>query len=425
MQRIRQSLPYFRQFDWDPVVIAVDEAYCGAYSKDDLLLKTIPCDIKIHKVKALPLKFTRHIGLGSLSLRSYFQIKKKGDELLKKEKFDLVYFSTTAFHVLPLGKRWKKKFAVPFIIDLQDPWRNDFYQNDAFARNNLKFFLYHNLDRYLEAKTLPYTDGIISVSPGYVKMYQQRYPGLIQNKFCVIPFGFATSDFVIARQCISSSANVPLFSRKKNMVYIGRGGNDMQYAVEIIFDAIKKGRELENPIFNNIQLWFVGTDYAASGTGTKTIEPIAVKKGIKNIVVEIPDRIPYFETLHLLLKADVLMVPGSTDETYTASKIYPYLFSNKPMLAVFHEKSSVCKIISETSKAKVVAFNQQLTESERNQKVMECFLYLKEVFTNKITTSEVNMEGLEKYSALEATRQQTEFFDKIIRSLEKTPASYA
>ena len=112
MHRVRQSLPYFKQLGWEPVVITVEEAYAGAYSKDELLLYTVPEDIEIHKVKALPVKHTRKFGMGSLSMRAYWHIKKKGNELLRKNKFHLVYFSTTAFHVMALGPYWKKKFKV-------------------------------------------------------------------------------------------------------------------------------------------------------------------------------------------------------------------------------------------------------------------------------------------------------------------------
>lgn len=426
MQRVRQSLPYFRQYGWEPVVITVDEMYNDAYSKDELLLKTIPTDIEIHKVKAFPLKYTRQLGLGSLSIRSYLHIKKKGDDLLKKQKFDLVYFSTTAFHVLHLGNHWKKKFGTPFIIDMQDPWRNDFYNSNTIKSQNLKLFLYHKLDNYLEAATIPNTDGIISVSAGYIKMYQDRYPSLSKEKFSVIPFGFSTNDFDIAKKEVTSSPKVLFTTGKKNFVYIGRGGNDMKYAVEIIFDGFKKALETYPDIFNKVHLWFIGTDYATSGKGSKTFDPVAKNKGISNQVTEITDRIPYFETLYLLNRADLLIVPGSTDKTYTASKIYPYMVSNKPLLAVFHENSSVCNIINETSAAKVVSFNDNLNEDERNIKVYDCFIYMYQVLINKITSSDINMDLFEKYSAKEMTKQQTHFFNQVVGSVSKNKLqSYA
>src|ERR1700744_6353097 len=52
MHRIRQSLPYFRELGWEPVVLAVDEKYVGAYSTDQLLLHTVPGDLEIHKLAA-------------------------------------------------------------------------------------------------------------------------------------------------------------------------------------------------------------------------------------------------------------------------------------------------------------------------------------------------------------------------------------
>src|SRR5438128_1284725 len=103
MQRVRQSLPYFKEMGWEPTVLAVDEKFIDAYSLDELLLETIPSDIRVIKVKAVKTSVTRKIGIGSLSIRSYYHIKRAGSKLLRSEHFDLVFFSTTAFHVMALG----------------------------------------------------------------------------------------------------------------------------------------------------------------------------------------------------------------------------------------------------------------------------------------------------------------------------------
>ena len=123
VQRVRHSLPYFRQLGWEVEVIAVDEKFVETYSYDPLLNKTIPGDIKVHKVAAFDVSKTRKYGLGSLSMRSFFHYRRMGNKLLRKGNFDLVYFSTTAFHVMALGRYWKQKFGVPFVLDLQDNYR--------------------------------------------------------------------------------------------------------------------------------------------------------------------------------------------------------------------------------------------------------------------------------------------------------------
>ena len=47
---------------------------------------------------------------------------------------------------------------------------------------------------------------------------------------------------------------------------------------------------------------------------------------------------------------------GSDDPGYTASKIYPYILAEKPLLAIFHEESSVVRILQETNAGTVVTF---------------------------------------------------------------------
>src|ERR1700754_3513094 len=317
MHRVRQSLPYFREFGWLPVVLAVEEEFIESYSTDPLLLKTIPSDIEVHKVRAWEVRRTRKFGLGSLGMRSYFQMQRKGDELLAKGQFDLVYFSTTAFHLMALGPRWKRKFGIPFILDIQDPWRNDFYLDKPASERPPKFFIAYNIDKYLEARTVPKADGIISVSQGYCDTFLQRYPSLKKEQCRVIPFGAAAFDFDILQHDNPASSGIRLDEGRKNIVYIGRGGHDMRFALEIIFGAFQKGIKADPALFNRVHLWFIGTSYAVAGQGAQTILPVAREYGVDAQVTEIPDRIPYFNTLLLLKKADLLLVPGSTDTSYT------------------------------------------------------------------------------------------------------------
>jgi len=51
MQRVRMSLPYFKQFGWDAEVVTVDPRYSD-FVKDDLLLETVPAGLKIYGVNA-------------------------------------------------------------------------------------------------------------------------------------------------------------------------------------------------------------------------------------------------------------------------------------------------------------------------------------------------------------------------------------
>ncbi|MDF2187070.1 glycosyltransferase [Paraflavitalea sp. CAU 1676] len=411
MHRVRQSLAYFRELGWEPVVITVDERCIESYSLDPLLLHTYPADIEVHKVKAFDVKYTRKLGLGSLSMRSYFHIKRKGDELLKGRKFDLVYFSTTAFHVMALGPGWKKKWGVPFILDIQDPWRSDFYLDKPKSERPPKFFISYNIDKYLEGKTVPRADGIISVSQGYCTVFQQRYAGMSNKKFRVIPFGVSEADFSVMEKFVRKADKVELSKDKINLVYVGRGGHDMKFALEILFRAVAKGMANNPELFSNVHLWFVGTSYAPAGRGQKTIEPLALELGIGNKVTEVTDRIPYFETLYLLRKADLLVVPGSVDTSYTASKIYPYILAQKPLLALFYKESSVVQVLQTVSPESILAFDH--LQFSPDTYVDECLTWLSAYLLGEKKLIN-NLGAFAPYMAKQRTIEQVDFFNEVI-----------
>jgi len=411
MHRVRQGLPYFKQLGWEPVVIAVNEVYTESYSSDELLLQTIPADIEVHRVKALKTKYTRKIGLGSLSMRAYLHIRRKGNELLRKNHFDLVYFSTTAFHVMALGPEWKRKFKVPFVVDIQDPWRNDFYLDKPKSERPPKFFLAYNIDKYLEAKTIPFADGIISVSNAYCNIFMQRYPSVTNEKCRVITFGAAEKDMEVMKKHVKKSDALSLPDDKINLVYIGRGGHDMNFAIKILFKAINIGLIKNKEMFSKIHCWFIGTSYATTGKGKKTIQPIATENNLDSYVTEITDRIPYFETLYLLDKADVLIVPGSTDAAYTASKIYPYIMLQKKLLAVFNEQSSVVTLLQQMKHGELVTFNHN--EKKIEDYTEECYNCLYKLLSPGYIV-ELNEAVFKPYTAYEKTKEQVSFFNNII-----------
>ncbi|MBC7913703.1 MAG: hypothetical protein H7Y07_06230, partial [Pyrinomonadaceae bacterium] len=123
MQRIRMSLPYFKDFGWDAEVVSIDPKHSDKV-KDDYLLESIPDDIPVHMVQAFSKKWTSKFGLGSIALRSLWFYRQKVNGLLKQKQYDLIYFSTTQFPVCILGAYWKNRFGIPYVIDLQDPWHS-------------------------------------------------------------------------------------------------------------------------------------------------------------------------------------------------------------------------------------------------------------------------------------------------------------
>ncbi len=411
MHRVRQSLAYFPEMGWEATVVAVKPEFVEM-SQDPLLLETLPEEASIIRISAFNTRYTRKIGLGNLGYRSLWFYLKAGNQLIRKNRYDLIYFSTTAFPVMILGRYWKWKFGIPFIIDMQDPWRNDFYLDKPKNERPPKFLLAYTMDKIMEALTMRKVNGIVSVSPGYPKTLMERYVNIKAEMCTTIPFGGAARDFEILE---SAGVTNPLFERDGkhiNFAYIGRGGHDMNLAVSGIFASLKLGLDNDPANFSKVRMFFVGTSYAADGLGQKTIAPVADKYGVGDHVVEMTDRLPYFSALKVIKDADILIIPGSTDTNYTASKLYPYILALRPLIAVFNETSTVVDILGKTRAGTCVTFRNEDPIDEIAQRI---FPVMKE-FLRKLPFEPVtNWTEFEPYSAREATRKQVDFFDKILK----------
>ncbi len=405
MQRIRMSLPYFADFGWEAEVVTVDQKYSDL-QKDDLLLQSIPEHIKVHTVKALSKKWTVWLGFGNLAFRSLWFYRQKVNRLLKSGKYDLIYFSTTQYAVCILGAYWKKRFGIPYIIDMQDPWYSYYYYNKPKDEQPPKFHLVYTLHKYMEAIALKKVSGLISVSAGYIDDLKSRYPEIKSIPVEVITFGAFEPDIQISKNNKSQFLDL-LDENFVNIVYAGRGGVDMYKAIRPVFEALQSGLQTRPGIYSRLKLYFIGTSYAPGKQGQPTVMPLAEKYGIADNVTEITSRISYYNTLHILQQADALFIPGSDDPKYSASKIYPYLLTQKPVLAIFNADSPVLAILKEYGAPH--SFSYQDIEIEDK---IEAFLT--SLVNGELPAPDYSTEAIKKYDGKNLTRLQCNLFNRVL-----------
>lgn len=358
-QRVRMALPHLLELGWDIDVVAVhpDDVRSAC---DPFLVQTLPAGVRVHRVRGLSSFWARIPGLGTLGYRCTGAIHRCVAGLLAKAGTArcVVYFSTTQFPVHRIIPRLKARFGVPVVMDYQDLWVNDYYaQNPGIVPpgGRIKYALARRLDMHNELRVLSSVDAFTSVSPGYPVALKERYPFVSGKPFLVLPFGADANDFDAVRASGIGQNRFQPGDGFLHWVYVGRGGADMAQALRGIFRALRVARETD-PALRKIRLHFLGTDYAYGSAARRSILPLAVEEGVGDQVEETPQRLPYSETLRCLLDADALIVPGSDDPAYTASKIYPYILAEKPLLAVFHEASSVVSVLRETRVGCCVTF---------------------------------------------------------------------
>jgi len=410
------ALPYFREFGWEAEVIAVRaQDVEGVY--DPLLLATVPATVPVHLVQAISPRLTRRVGLGSLVLRSKHAIKAAGNRLLSEKPFDLVYFSTTMFGTMTLGPYWRRRFGVPYMLDFQDPWLSDYYAQPG-APPPPGGRLRYGLSRFLSSRQEPLAvkdaAHIVSVSPKYPEVLRRRYPELRAEQCTVLPFGAPEKDFeAMEREGVRQELYDPQDGRR-HFVYVGRGGQDMAKSLRILFRALKAERAANPAAFGPgaLRLHFVGTSYAPKGMAKETIAPVAREEGVADQVEEITGRIPYFQAMRLMRDADAIMVIGSDDSSYTASKIYPCVLARRPILGVFHEESSAAAILRGVRAGEVLGFR---TADSPDDRVAEMRAILGRLAAlPRQSEPPTDWQAFAPYTAREMTRRQCEAFDKAV-----------
>lgn len=411
LHRVRHSLPYFEELGWQTETWRVDPDLVEQ-KRDPLLTRTLPDEAIVRTVGAFDPEWTRLVALGSLALRSLPFYFWRVTQRLMKGDVNLVYFSTTAFPVMILGRYWKWRFGIPYVIDMQDPWHSEYYVGKPKDEQPPKFWFSYRLHKYLEPIAMRSVDGIISVSQGYCDTLCERYDNVTHDMCRVIPFGAAEMDFEVMEDSDVTQPFVDSFDDTIDVVYAGRGGYDMATAARGIFEALAQGLRERPSIYERVHLHFVGTSYAPAGEGEKTLEPIAEEHKVANAVTEHTDRIPYFQSLRLLRDADHLIIPGSDDPDYTASKLYPYILSRRPVLAVFNENSSVVDILRRTNAGTAVTFTDNTEMSTLAEHVYNAWTPMLERLPY---TPETDWGAFQPYTAKAMAQRQIEVFDRVAR----------
>ena len=355
-QRLRQLLPYFTGLGCHAEVLAIDPACCNE-SLDSWQSETLPLSVPIHRARGLSRRWSRLPGLGSLEARCYPALSRMADRVLRTKNFDAVYFSTTAFGFFRLGPIWRRRYGVPFFIDYQDPWVNDYYRlhpSIVPPGGRLKYFVVDQLHRFREPRVLRYASGYTTVSAAYCSQLQSRYPFALNIPSRVLPFPGSSRDFQSLASHPASELPFDPCDGLIHWVSIGRGGADLHPALCGLFDAIARYAPPE--LLNRLRIHFLGTSYAPSGRGVPSIAPLASRFGLDSVVVERTDRFPLSHALAILKAAHSLLVIGSSDPSYTASKIYPYLLARRPLLAIMHQESSVCSLLQACGGGRLAAF---------------------------------------------------------------------
>lgn len=394
VQRPRLIGNFLSSFGFHPLLLTVDSSY---YEEplDHLMEKTVSQDIEVIYTKAYKVTTPRIVG--DIGLRAFPFLKKEALRLCKERQIDFIWIPIPSFYTAILGRVIHEKTKIPYGIDYIDPW-----VRDITNQNNIRAKFSQIVAQLLEPYAVKKASLITGVSSAY-------YLPVIQRNFKTppihvgMPYGFDPNDHEIELDGLK----LPWDDHPhcKPWIYAGAFLPNSHLFIASFFETIAL-LKANSKWDDKIKLFFIGTGpYPA-----KRIIAYAKDHGIEDIVFEQRERAPFLHVLNFLSKAHRVMLFGSTQQHYTASKTFQCLLSKKPLFSMLHAESSAVKVIQE---AKAEHFLYKYNDGDVKDKIIE---YLQPIIINfqKDVEWNIHLDSLDQYTSKHSAKVLAGAVDKVL-----------
>jgi glycosyltransferase involved in cell wall biosynthesis len=372
VQRVLKSAKYLPEFGWKPVILTVENGDYPAI--DQSLLADIPPNISIYKTRSWePFRFYRKLsrvkddtGIPTFILNPHQDEKatarltrwlranlfipdarvgwvssarRLGLKLIKTERIDLIWSSSPPHSLQLIAQYLAHHTGAKWIAYLRDHWTEAFWQREL--PTSLPARLIHS---HLEQQVLKSATAITTVSSGLQQLFKQK---TLQPCY-IIPNGYDPEDFT------------GLPPRSKNdcftIVYTGNLGKDQS-----LLPLINALQKLPERYYSKIALKFFGD-----------LHP-QIKSELQKLPLKIELQLESYQnhkrTIKTIHQADILLliIPNTPDnQGIVTGKLFEYLATGNPILAIGPINGNAAQIIRETSTGEIFDYATDLCPALQN-----------------------------------------------------------
>lgn len=341
-QRPLKFVKYLSQFGWQPTVITA--AHAGGHRVDAGMLADIPADVRVVRVPmlnewlrdavrrlaggtALGRRVAESIGW---RLRERFRrpdlyalwrptARHAALRLLRESRYDAIFATGFPWTTLMVGLDLSKATGVPLIADFRDPWAGE----DLFRSERPPV----EAERPLERQVVEHAASVISVAPTMTKRMIAAYPDLDPRKFVTIFNGFDPADL-----------GTPASQVKTRFRMVFAGVWKEGYNPSPLYDVIERLKRTTPEVLS-------GAEVIAAG-----FEPgEAARRGLAEHITEV-GVLSHQDAVSLMHSADLLFLTngdGARQHLGLPGKMYEYLATGRPVLALTHPEGDAGRIIQQ------------------------------------------------------------------------------
>jgi hypothetical protein len=343
---------------------------------------------------------------------------------MKEQRFDALFITVFPSYPAVLGPLLRREFRVAFVLDLQDPIVGSWGQTVGPGKKGQPDFKSRVSRRVaigIEHWAVSGADGITAVSDQTYADALARNPAAANISRLTLPIGAEEKDFGGTRP--SAIADQVFARRTAGEVHICYVGTLLPLGVEILrafFRAVGDLKRERAALYDRLRLTFIGTSNQTDPDAAPRVLPVARELGIEDRVSEISYRIDYLDAVAVQQRASALLLLGSTEPHYTASKLYPALLSRRPLLAVYHHASSVSQILrrfTSPPSVRLVEYSARQQESTLATHILPALEQL--IAQPTYRRQDVNPECFREFSAETIAGKLAGLLDEVTASLEE------
>lgn len=265
---------------------------------------------------------------------------KYGIELMKKEKFDVMFsmHEPPSSHICAM--KIKEEFKdLPWVTYWSDPWLKD------STRENISS-VRRKYEQSFERKVVNLSDRFIFVTKANRDDYVNSYNIPIEKTF-IVTRGYDEKQY----KEIKEKSNPKLIEKEKiNFVYAGEIFSKLRN-VNPFIDALNVIKNENIDLYNKLNIMFFGN-----------IDSDKVKNKLNFIdKVSVSPRIPYDEALGYMLNSQVLLLFGNKNSKQIPAKVYDYFGAEGLIFVILGDENDPIKDVVK-NKEKCIVVNNNVDE---------------------------------------------------------------
>jgi len=349
VQRSLKFVKYLGEYNYTPIVLTVDHRYTR-WPKDKSLMKEIPQNTIVYRTPTLDLNWIYKTlwGLRLHKVVEWLQLhwlipdseitwlpfaKRQIDLICKTHIIDVVYITGGPFSSMLLGPYVSDKFNLKYVVDFRDEWTNNHTRLDrAYSEKARK------MDSASEKSVLEKCSGIVYAHPEFMQEnFERKYPFLINTRSRVITNGFDENDFTSADRNVSANSDVfkilysgSFYDRRRPIILF-------RAILDLIESKQIKAEQIYVEIYGKNTPGFVLGEYSSNEIIRK--------------VVKFYPYVPHKRALSVINSASALLLylsPGPNSEPELPGKMFEYMRSYKPIIAIVPPRGSAANLIRQS-----------------------------------------------------------------------------